>query len=348
MKKVAFLAITALGLAVVMSVIGYVVGQQYYAPSSVSETLAGPMSPVDPPPTATPVPSPFPSATLSPPPTLTLDPTPGPTAAPAPTPTPMAAAGVPEGASVYHGKQPPYLRSECSPCTPADDIRLENERAAIDPTWEQLEAFLLADLTDANPYVPGVYVCGAFAEDLHNNAEAVGIRAAWVAVDFAGDPDGHALNAFNTVDRGLVFVDSTGRRPGEEPEGSETTCWDKVAYMAIGEEYGQISFSAAECPDYTCYEDYLQEKADFDTALDEYNDRVDAHNANVIAFEEWTDGKTFIAGTEDAARMQEWYDSLKEEEAVLEALSDDLLDKKQGLGTLWEPMGTVSSIGIYW
>jgi hypothetical protein len=255
---------------------------------------------------------------------------------------------VPEGASVFYGLQPPYVRNECSPCTLDDDIRLANNQAASDPTWEQLESFLLADDTDKNLYVPGVYVCGAFAEDLHNNAEAAGIKAAWVALDFFDDTEGHALNAFNTVDRGLVFVDSTGRRLDEGPDSDDTDSWDKVAYLAIGEEYGQVSFDAAACPGYTCYEDYVQRKLDFETALEDYNQRVDVHNAAVAEYIEWTDGKTFVAGTEDTERMEEWYDELKEVEGQLDTLQVALQEERDSLGTFWEPMGTVSSVEIYW
>ena len=54
-------------------------------------------------------------------------------------------------------------------------------------------------------------MCGSFAEDLHNNAEAKGIRSAFVAVHFyTGLP--HAVNAFKTVDKGLVYIDVTGAK----------------------------------------------------------------------------------------------------------------------------------------
>ena len=36
-------------------------------------------------------------------------------------------------------------------------------------------------------------------------------RAAFVAVLFSDNEAGHALNAFRTTDRGLVYVDCTGR-----------------------------------------------------------------------------------------------------------------------------------------
>ena len=85
---------------------------------------------------------------------------------------------------------------------------LENNPEATDPSWEQLKAFLSEDKTDERDYVLGDFVCGSFAQDVHSNAEKAGIRAAWVAIDLANKPIGHALNAFNTTGLGMVFTDS--------------------------------------------------------------------------------------------------------------------------------------------
>lgn len=35
------------------------------------------------------------------------------------------------------------------------------------------------------------------------------LRCAWVSIDFEWGGNGHACNAFNTTDRGLVFIDCT-------------------------------------------------------------------------------------------------------------------------------------------
>jgi len=91
-------------------------------------------------------------------------------------------------------------------------LNLVNNPSASDPTWAELRRFLQSDRTDTRDYITDVYVCGHFAEDLHNNAEEQGIRAAFVIVEFAiGVP--HALNAFRTRDRGLVYIDVTGVPP---------------------------------------------------------------------------------------------------------------------------------------
>jgi len=107
------------------------------------------------------------------------------------------------GTQVFSAVRPPYVSGNLK------EITLINNSAATNPTWKQLEVFLLADKTDKKLYVPGVYECGNFAMQLHNNAEVRGIRTAFVAVAFqSGIP--HALNAFKTGDMGLVFIDDTG------------------------------------------------------------------------------------------------------------------------------------------
>jgi predicted nucleic acid-binding Zn-ribbon protein len=74
-----------------------------------------------------------------------------------------------------------------------------------DPTWSEVVTFLAADRRDGNTYVPDKYVCWDFAGDVNRNAEAQGIRAGWVYIDFA---DGaHAIVAFDTIDRGIVYIE---------------------------------------------------------------------------------------------------------------------------------------------
>ena len=65
-------------------------------------------------------------------------------------------------------------------------IILVGNPAATDPTFAQLESFLLSDKTDQNIYIPGAYVCADFARDVYNNAEKAGIRAAFVGIEFTG------------------------------------------------------------------------------------------------------------------------------------------------------------------
>jgi hypothetical protein len=95
---------------------------------------------------------------------------------------------------------------------PSSDVELVNSETASNPTWAELLEFLREDKTDENRYVPDVYVCRHFARDVHNNAERAGMRAAYVSISYSGGETSHAVNAFKTTDRGLVFIDCTGAR----------------------------------------------------------------------------------------------------------------------------------------
>lgn len=113
-------------------------------------------------------------------------------------------------------------------------ITLQNNPHAVDPSWEELKEFLLEDNTDRRTYDFNTFVCADFAEMLHNNAEAAGIRAAFVCVQlgpcaFFSTSGGHALNAFETTDRGLVYIDCTGCAEGINA--------DKIVEVKIEEDY---------------------------------------------------------------------------------------------------------------
>ena len=96
-----------------------------------------------------------------------------------------------------------------------EPVELINNPDATNPTFAELVAFLQRDQTDKYSYILGppknAYICTDFAETVHNNAEAAGIRAAWVGIDIEGEAEGHALNAFETTDLGLVYIDCTGK-----------------------------------------------------------------------------------------------------------------------------------------
>jgi hypothetical protein len=115
-------------------------------------------------------------------------------------------------------------------------ITLVGNPAAVDPTFAQLESFLLADKTDQNTYVPGTYVCANYARDVYNNAEKAGIRAAFVGVEFTGNSEGHALNAFVTTDKGLVFIDCTGLEALQAGPANN----DKIVNVKIGIDYQPV------------------------------------------------------------------------------------------------------------
>ncbi len=74
-----------------------------------------------------------------------------------------------------------------------------------DPTYLEMCSFIQRDQTDKNEYIEGVYICENFAADVCNHAEEENIRCAFVIIHFP--EGGHAIVAFNTADRGLIFIE---------------------------------------------------------------------------------------------------------------------------------------------
>jgi len=124
------------------------------------------------------------------------------------------------GSVVSSGVKPPFQGAD-----------IVNYETASNPTWARLLDFLRNDRTDEKAYVPGVYMCGDYARDVHNNAERAGIRAAYVAIELVGAD--HALNAFKTTDRGLVFIDCTGLLASES---GPSNC-DKTVDVKLDKRY---------------------------------------------------------------------------------------------------------------
>jgi len=191
-----------------------------------------------------------------------------------------------------------------------EPIILSENPAATDPTWEQLKAFLETDTTDEIPYVLGSFICGDFAEALHNNAEDAGIRAAYVSVTLNQEP-GHALNAFN-VDGTVVFIDV----------GSA----DKVAYIEVGKDYGAIVVDAAEAFTYTYFETYVVRFEAYVAGMDEYSDDLAAYNAEVTSY---NDDDPVPA---EYSTRPEWYDALQDQQAELATQLAELNAEKTALG----------------
>ena len=75
-----------------------------------------------------------------------------------------------------------------------------------DPSYNEMLRFLEDDDTDKAEYIQGDYECIEFTTDLCNSAEEQGIRCAYVSVRFP-EGRGHAIVAFNTIDRGLIYVE---------------------------------------------------------------------------------------------------------------------------------------------
>jgi hypothetical protein len=91
-----------------------------------------------------------------------------------------------------------------------------------DPTSGEVRLFIRRDKTDEKPYDDETFNCANYAQEVNNNAEAEGIRCAYVSLDFKHGGPLHALVAFNTTDKGIIFY---------EPQ------LDKIAYLEIGKYY---------------------------------------------------------------------------------------------------------------
>ncbi len=134
------------------------------------------------------------------------------------------------------GKNESYVFFKGAVMVGADNhyIVLRNNPSAQNPTWAELKSFLQTDQTDKHPYLSGKFTCGDFAEMLHNNAEAAGIRAAIVTIELQPDDSSeglanHSLNAFETTDRGTVYIDDVSSSQGYYA--------DKIVNLKVGEEY---------------------------------------------------------------------------------------------------------------
>jgi hypothetical protein len=151
----------------------------------------------------------------------------------------------------FSEKQPSHTKPKFSAYKVSGlPVTLIDDHMACDPTWEELMQFLKEDDTDRILYQLDSFNCIDFAERLHNNAESRGIRAAYVSVSFHDRQNGHAINAFETADKGLVFIDCTG---AENPLG-ELDSNDKIAYIVPDREYGSVSIYYTDTPDYEFYE----------------------------------------------------------------------------------------------
>lgn len=92
-----------------------------------------------------------------------------------------------------------------------------------DPSYREMKDFLERDGTSGQEYMDSQYTCVDFSADVNANAAREGIRCAYVIIEFRGG-GGHAIVAFETTDRGLVFV---------EPQ------FDWEVYLVVGKRYHQ-------------------------------------------------------------------------------------------------------------
>ena len=252
-----------------------------------------------------------------------------------------------------------------------EPIQLINNSSATNPTYTTLIDFINEDPTDEDAYVDFDSdsefaflgrTCGDFAETVHNNAEFAGIRAALVTIDFEGQDVSHALNAFETTDKGLIYVDCTGQNLGSWIEDhfveldkitgkvyfieESLRSWDKIAYVEVGKEYGLIALDQAEPLSYTFYEEYKQKQQEYEELVNDYNDEVTLYNQAVTSYEDASYGipppeapdiseygtsleetlRYYTAMTEWITEMEAWTAGREDWETEMEAQWVELTD----------------------
>lgn len=75
-----------------------------------------------------------------------------------------------------------------------------------DPGYQEMKTFLKQDETSEHAYLRNEYICVDFAANVKANAAEEGIRCAYVVVEYLGTT-GHAIVAFDTTDKGLVYIE---------------------------------------------------------------------------------------------------------------------------------------------
>lgn len=250
-----------------------------------------------------------------------------------------------------------------------EPIELINNSNATNPTYAELLASIREDSTDKQPY-SSTFTCADFAEAVHNDAEEAGMRAAFVSVYFEGEDEGHALNAFDTIDRGLVYIDCTGEglsttvtRPlvveiGEEDVVANRSLsgWDKVAYIEIGKEYGVVDIAKADSLSYSFYQGYKHKWESYHRQLEfynlqvgQFNKEVEQFNKEVEQFNKEVEGKTYEMFTEEWMKINFWEAMLDAQAEELDAQAEQLHSLGEELGDYWfEPLGVVEDINIHW
>lgn len=287
----------------------------------------------------------------TPEPTITPTPTPVPTPTPTPTPIPLKS---------Y--EELPYLKANGEPIT------LINYRDSTKPTFKELRKFIENDRTDEETYNEYSYICGDFAEQVHNNAEAQGIKAGLAFITFKNNIVGHAINVFDTKDYGRVYIDCTGEGLFIPEYNVEYFCDpiltecsnDKIAYIEKGKEYGTLSFNVVSFnTDYKHYEVLKDNGEDFIRDIDAYNKEMREYNIEMGRFNRDVDYYNSLPSVyyddESYRAAMELYNELEDRERELDSLSTSLNIKKRSIENreetyccVWESLGIVEDIEIYW
>jgi tetratricopeptide (TPR) repeat protein len=188
-----------------------------------------------------------------------------------------------------------------------DQLYMRNQTYAKNPTWQELHSFLARDKTEIQPYNYSSQICGDLAVMLHDKAEMAGIKCGVVGVDFKDKTTGHAINIFKTTDFGPIFISS------QELIYCNA---DRVCYLMIDKEYGEIPVAYAKSFDYSFYEKYLQANEDYEKQLVAYNIEVNNFNAYVKY--------GLYIDTPEYEKAKSWEKELQNKKSALEKMELDI------------------------
>lgn len=207
---------------------------------------------------------------------------------------------------------------------------LNGQTGLRNPAWTEIKAFITQDTTDMIPYNIKTFACSGYAILIRDHSRQLGFRSAYIQLEFPSLA-GHVLNAFQTTDYGLVYIDCTSS--------------DKVGYVISGKEYGTIDISAVKTEYISCdgspadfwqpltykttanpfsydyYTEYKARRQFYNDTVNAYNNAVAQHNSGSS---QWT-----------AAQMDTWFANIDEL----------LLDIGE---TYYNSMGIVGNVETYW
>ena len=230
------------------------------------------------------------------------------------------------------------------------NVVINDHGDAVDPSFKELIKFLSVDLTENQNYVYPVYTCGDFAAHLHDEAEKQGIKCGVVGVklnttlkenmsgtlNMSNYPPpyssydtcrGHAFNAFNTTDMGMVYVDSTGITVEEKEVGNKPS--DMIVYAREGEELGEIQVDQAESLDYSYFKGKEGKYLKYLNLVDEYNSAAELLN--------WEIRANSIDSSKAITKKRE-----------LETMKSNLKQCEESRWVIVGQMGTVDYIQVFW
>lgn len=207
----------------------------------------------------------------------------------------------------------------------------------VNPTWSELKNFLEQDNTETLVYIEDEFDCEGFTLTLRDRAGKQGFRSAYVAINFGDAVAGHTLNAFETTEKGIVYVDDTG--------DTEGTGIDGIGYMEVGQPYGTVPLDAVKSDYIACegspdefWHPLTYKSHDNPFSYDYYllyRNRLEFYNQSVVAYNEAVSQYNRGSTKWSSLQLDKWNENL-------DALKRDLALPS------FKPMSIVESIEVYW